>query len=87
MSFINPITDFSIALKDLDQNVAQTIRNQVSTQTNFEDYWYKTIMHIQNEIERGTNLDITPFQKNFLLTLLTNCADNATQNGNEYKEI
>ena len=87
MSFINPITDFEIALDKLEPNIAKAIREQVPTQLEFEDYWRKMLRYIQRQIEMDTSLDITPFQKTFLVTLLTNCGDNATINGDEYKEI
>ena len=90
MSFINPIADFNLALVTLNQQepkVTQAILQQVSDQSTFENYWRDTIHHIQEEIEKDTSLDLTPFQKDFLLTLLTNCADNAFSNGNEYSEL
>lgn len=87
MSFINPITDFEIALETLEPNIAKAIRDQVPTQIEFEDYWRKMLRYIQRQIEMDTSLDITPFQKTFLVTLLTNCGDNATINGDEYKEV
>ena len=90
MSFINPITDFNLALVTLNQQepkVAQAILQQVDNQSAFENYWRDTIHHIQGEIEKDTSLDLTPFQKDFLLTLLTNCADNAMSDGNEYDEL
>lgn len=80
MSFINPITDFTLALVTLNQQepkVAQAFSQQVGNQSAFENYWRDTIHHIQEEIEKDASLDLTTFQKDFLLTLLTNCADNA----------
>ena len=70
MSFINPITDFEIALDKLEPNIAKAIRDQVPTQLEFEDYWRKMLRYIQRQIEMDTSLDITPFQKTFLVTFV-----------------
>ncbi len=88
MSFINPITDFDIAMGQQEPKVAQAIFEQAGVdQETFESYWRHTIQHIQKQIEQDTLLDITPFQKDFLLTLLTNCADNALWDGDEYAQL
>ena len=87
MSFINPITDFNLALNDQSPEVVEATLAQVDSQSSFKDYWENMIDHIQKQIQDDTSLDITPLQKNFLLTLLTNCADNATNEGREYEEL
>lgn len=45
------------------------------------------LSHLKKQIESSDDLDITDFQQEFLLTLLTNCQDNALLNGDEYKLI
>lgn len=88
MSYINPITDFSITLNQLpDQSVAHGIRAQIQNQLDFESYWTSMLDHIISEVENCQSLDLTMFQREFLLTLLQNTRDNAIENGDEYKEI
>ena len=87
MSFINPITDFNFALNDQGPEIVEATLAQIGNQSNFEDYWENMIGHIQEQIHNDTSLDITPLQKDFLLTLLTNCADNAVNEGREYEEL
>ena len=87
MSFINPITDFNIALNDQGPEAVEVTLAQVDSQSSFKNYWGNMIDHIQKQIQDDTSLDITPLQKSFLLTLLTNCLDNAILDGNEYKEL
>ena len=87
MSFINPITDFNFALNDQGPEFVEATLARIGNQSNFEDYWKDMIDHIQKQIQDDTSLDITPLQKDFLLTLLTNCADNAVNEGREYEEL
>ena len=58
MSFINPITDFEIALDKLEPNIAKAIRDQVPTQLKFEDYWRKMLRYIQRQIENHDKTDL-----------------------------
>ena len=53
MSFINPITDFDIAMGQQEPKVAQAIFEQAGVdQETFESYWRHTIQHIQKQIEQ-----------------------------------
>ena len=87
MSFINPITDFDLALSASSPKIADEIRQQLTDQESFSTYWHNMLSHLKKQIESSNDLDITDFQQEFLLTLLTNCQDNALLNGDEYKSI
>lgn len=87
MSFINPITDFDFALSASSPKVADGIRDQIPDQESFSAYWHNMLTHLKKQIESSDDLDITDFQQEFLLTLLTNCQDNALLDGDEYKMI
>lgn len=87
MSFINPITDFDLALSASSPKIADEIRQQLTDQESFSTYWHNMLSHLKKQIESSDALDITDFQQEFLLTLLTNCQDNALLDGDEYKSI
>ena len=87
MSYINPIIDFNLALSACSPKIANGIRQQLTDQESFSNYWHNMLSHLKKQIESSDDLDITDFQQEFLLTLLTNCQNNALLVGDEYKSI